>query len=111
MLGSIAGGKWILHPSYIKDSMTAGIWLKVVYRLGNKLRKPAWLALPEFLFFNLPLAEKWQFLLIIEFLIVLQEDEYEWGNPAKGFTPLDNGSIEAKLAIAARRTREGKKLG
>jgi hypothetical protein len=41
------------------------------------------------------------------FFSSFQEEDYEWGNPAKGFIPLDNGSVEAKLATAARRTRQG----
>ena len=28
MLGSAAGGKWVLHPSYIRDCVEAGTWLE-----------------------------------------------------------------------------------
>merc|ERR1719391_683281 len=28
MLGCIAAGKWVLHPSYLDDSLAAGIWLQ-----------------------------------------------------------------------------------
>ena len=36
MLGSAAGGKWVLHPSYISDSVEAGKWLEeAAYEWGN----------------------------------------------------------------------------
>ena len=36
MLGSVAGGKWVLHPSYVTDSVNAGVWLaEEKYEWGN----------------------------------------------------------------------------
>jgi hypothetical protein len=36
-----------------------------------------------------------------------QEEDYEWGNPGKDFLQQGEDSTEAKLASAARRTRQG----
>ena len=37
MLGSAAGGKWVLHPSYIRDSVDEGKWLEETdYEWGNE---------------------------------------------------------------------------
>eukprot|EP00092_Neocalanus_flemingeri_P010154 GFUD01010944.1.p1 GENE.GFUD01010944.1~~GFUD01010944.1.p1 ORF type:complete len:1552 (+),score=561.52 GFUD01010944.1:76-4731(+) len=36
MLGSVAAGKWVLHPSYVTASMKAGMWLdEVKFEWGN----------------------------------------------------------------------------
>jgi len=36
MLGCIASGRWILHPSYVSDSLKAGLWLQEdKYEWGN----------------------------------------------------------------------------
>lgn len=40
MLGCIAAGRWVLHPSYLKDSLDAGLWLQEEnYEWGNPENK------------------------------------------------------------------------
>ena len=39
MLGCIAAGKWVLHPSYLDDSLAAGIWLQVASKFLQSIEK------------------------------------------------------------------------
>ena len=107
MLGAIASGLWILHPSYVTDSLKAGYWLQVLLDIWLATGSIFLLLKPSQLenYLNEFCVGKWFW------FVIFQESKYEWGNPEPQFIDLTSGEISAKLAIAGKRRRLARERG